>query len=355
MSSNSFGKLFTITTYGESHGPAIGLIIDGCPAGIPFDLDFIQSELDRRRPGGNTLGTKRDEGDKVELLSGVFEGLTTGCPIAMEVRNQDQKSKDYSDIQEKFRPGHADYTYFSKYGIRDFRGGGRSSGRETLARVAGGAVAKLLLQKEGISISAGTVRIGNIKARTGKWEPPFNNELSCPDKVACIQMVDLIRDYFNKTESVGGIIECHARGVPAGLGEPCFDKLDARLAAAMLSIGACKGFEIGSGFNAATMKGSEHNDEMYIEDGKPAYRTNNAGGVLGGISNGNEIVFRCAFKPTASISQLQHTIDTSLEECEILVKGRHDPCIVPRAVVVVEAMCALVLADCYLEWRAYGL
>lgn len=354
MSANSFGELFTVTTFGESHGEGLGVIVDGCPSGVPFDLEFIQSELDRRRPGGNSLGTKRNEADAIEVLSGVFEGVTTGCPIAMMVRNSNQKSKDYSDIMDKFRPGHADYTYFMKYGVRDYRGGGRSSGRETLARVAAGAVAKLFLRSKGIEISAGTVQIGEIKASYDTWNPPFSNELSCPDAKAAAEMSALIRKCFDETDSIGGIIECHATGVPAGLGDPCFDKLDARLASAILSIGACKGFEIGSGFSAATKRGSENNDEMEMRDGRPCFRSNNAGGVLGGISNGNEIVFRAAFKPTASISQTQHTVNTSFEDTEILVKGRHDPCIVPRAVPVVESMCALTIADLYLIWRAYG-
>ena len=355
MSGNSFGNLFRITTFGESHGEALGVVIDGCPSLLDFDLSFIQSEMDRRRPGSTSLGTKRNEGDKIEVLSGVFEGKTTGAPICMMIRNSNQISKDYSDIKDLFRPSHADYTYFEKWGIRDYRGGGRSSGRETSARVAAGAVAKLFLKQYGINISAGTVQIGTIKASVNSWNPPFNNEISTPDEEAYPAMAQLIKKAFNEQNSIGGIIECHISGVPVGLGEPCFDKLDAALAQATLSIGACKGFEIGSGFKAASMFGSENNDPIYTDEDKNVhFKSNNAGGILGGISNGDEIIFRAAFKPTASIARVQETIDKDKNNVSIIIKGRHDPCIVPRAVVVVEAMSALVIADYLLRMRAYG-
>ena len=353
MAGNTFGTLFSVNTFGESHGPALGVTIDGLPAGIKFDLDFIQSEMNRRRPGANSLGTTRNEGDEIEVISGVFEGYSTGCPITMIIKNTSQKSQDYSAIKDVFRPGHADYTYTEKFGIRDYRGGGRSSGRETSMRVAAGAVAKLLLKEIGINIKAGTIQIGNIKAKKLDFDHTFNNELSCPDEEAAILMRDKIKDAKDNLDSIGGIIECHVSGMLPGLGDPCFDKLDALLAHAILSIGACKGFEIGSGFESAKLYGSQNNDKMHVKDGKVTFDTNNAGGILGGISNGNDIIFRAAFKPTPSIYKEQETINKSLENVKIQIKGRHDPCIVPRAVVVVEAMTAIVLADRYLVWRAY--
>ena len=353
MAGNTFGTLFQVTTFGESHGPALGVTINVFFAGILFDTDFIQSEMNRRRPGANSLGTSRNEGDEIEVLSGVFEGYSTGCPITMIIKNTSQKSHDYSAIKDVYRPGHADYTYAAKYGIRDYRGGGRSSGRETSMRVAAGAVAKLLLREAGINIKAGTIQVGEIKARNIDFNHDFNNELSCPDDEAALLMKDIIKEAKDNLDSIGGVIECHINGLPAGLGDPCFDKLDALLAHAILSIGACKGFEVGSGFESAKMYGSQNNDKMKFSDGKITFNTNNAGGILGGISNGNEVVFRCAFKPTPSIFKAQETINNKNENIEIQIKGRHDPCIVPRAVVVVEAMSAIVLADRYLIWRAY--
>lgn len=353
MAGNSFGTLFRITTFGESHGDALGVIVDGFPAGIDIDISFIQSEMDRRRPGSTSLGTKRDEKDAVKILSGVFEGKSTGCPIMMMIENETQISRDYTAIKDIFRPGHADYTYYEKYGIRDYRGGGRSSGRETSARVMAGSLAKLFLRSKGIEISAGAVEVAGVKAVYRKWNPPFENDLCCPDSSKYPLMVQKIKDAQNNMDSVGGIIECHITGVPAGLGEPCFGKLDAALASAMLSIGACKGFEMGDGFASARSKGSENNDEMYLKAGKPAFKSNHAGGVLGGISNGNDIIFRIAIKPTPSIAKEQKTINTKGEEELISIKGRHDPCIVPRAVVVAEAMAALVIADLYLIGSCY--
>jgi len=353
MAGNSFGTLFRITTYGESHGEALGVIVDGFPANVEIDLDFIQSEMNRRRPGSTNLGTKRDEKDKVRILSGVFEGKSTGCPIHMMIENETQLSRDYSNIKDIFRPGHADYTYYEKYGNRDYRGGGRSSGRETSCRVMAGSLAKIYLRSLGISITAGAVEVSGVKASFRKWNPPFENDLCCPDKNKYPLMAQKIKEAANNLDSVGGIIECHISGVPAGLGEPCFDKLEAELGKAILSIGACKGFEIGDGFASAKSKGSENNDQMLIKDGKPSFATNHAGGILGGISNGNEIIFRAAFKPTPSISQEQKTVNIEGKEETIQIKGRHDPCIIPRAIVVVEAMAAITLLDNLLKWRAY--
>lgn len=353
MPGNTTGTIFTVTTFGESHGEAIGVIVDGAPALIPWDEAFIQSEMDRRRPGSTTLGTARNEGDKIKTLSGVYEGKTTGTSIAMLIENTNQHSHDYDQIAHTFRPGHADYTFTAKYGIRDPRGGGRSSGRESAARVAAGAVAKLMLREKGITITAGTVALGGIKAEYTSWNPPFSNPLLCPDEKAALLMATEIEKARSEMDSIGGIIEVHATGIPAGLGDPVFGKLDARLAAASLSIGGCKGFEMGDGFRATELKGSENNDQMYLQNGKPAFFTNHAGGVLGGISNGNEIVFRLAMKPTPSISQMQKSITDEGKEVPILIKGRHDPSIVPRAIVVAEAMCAITIADCYLLWSAY--
>jgi len=321
MSANTFGTIFKVTTFGESHGSAMGCVIDGCPAGLEISLEEIETELARRRPGA--AHGSRDESDKPEILSGIFEGKTLGSPIAIIVRNENQNSKDYEDIKDIYRPGHADFTWDAKFGFRDYRGGGRSSGRETLCRVAAGAVAKKLLSHYGIKINASAEINGSIEDARGEGD------------------------------SIGGIITCRINGVNAGLGEPVFDKLDARLGSAVLSIGACKGIEFGAGFKAAQMKGSENNDTP-LKDGadkENQYASNNAGGILGGISTGQEIVFKAAFKPTPSISKKQKAIakDGSVKEIEI--KGRHDVCIVPRAVVVVEAMAALVLADCMLLSR----
>jgi chorismate synthase len=352
MAGNTFGKLFTVTTFGESHGEALGLIIDGVPSGITLDEAFIQSEMDRRKPGKSPLATARREGDRIRILSGVLNGITTGTPLAMIVFNENQHSSDYTAIEHLFRPGHADYTYFSKYGLRDARGGGRSSGRETLCRVAAGAVAKLCLKEKGIRITAATVQAGCEKAAPFIWAAPYDNDLCAPDK-DYERMKKAIEAARAEEDSLGGVIEIHIDGVPAGLGEPCFEKLDARLAAALFSVGAVKGVEVGAGFAAAAMRGSENNDEMRMEDGRPVFLTNNAGGILGGISNGNTIILKAAIKPTPSIAKEQRTVNEDGEEVAIRIKGRHDPSIVPRAVVVLEAMCALTVLDEYLIRRAY--
>lgn len=350
MSGNTFGRLFCVTTFGESHGEALGVVIDGVPPKIELDTAFIQSEMERRKPGGNSLGTQRKEDDEIIILSGALDEVTTGTPLTIIVKNKGQHSKDYSALSSLYRPGHADYTYEQKYGIRDVRGGGRSSGRETLSRVIAGAIAKLCLKQYGIGISAGTVQIKDIKADTTLWCPPFLNELSCPDQNAFEKMKAEIEREREMQDSVGGIIECHINGVMPGLGSPCFDKLDARLGAAFFSIGAVKGVEFGSGFKAATLLGSENNDQMSSEK---TFLTNHSGGILGGISNGDEIIARIAFKPTPSIAKPQHTIDKQGRDKELIITGRHDPSILPRAVVVVEAMAAITILDELLIWRAY--
>jgi len=352
MSSSSFGRLLTLTTFGESHGKALGGVVDGYPARIRIDEEFIKHEMDRRRPGGNKLGTSRSEEDDVIILSGVFEGFSTGHPIAFMIENRSQKSKDYSEIANLYRPGHADFTYMKKYGIRDYRGGGRSSGRETSCRVAAGALAKLFLKEKGITIDSATIRIGSVSYQGNPFTEERDTELLAPLSVAP-RMRNAILDAKADGDSVGGIIECRIKGVPAGLGDPVFEKLDANLAKAMLSIGACKGFEVGLGFKASEARGSENNDEMRFSNGKEMFLSNNAGGILGGISTGEEIIFRAAFKPTPSISKGQSTVTCSGEEVGISIKGRHDPCIVPRALVVVEAMAALTIMDAYLVNEAY--
>lgn len=352
MGFNSYGKLLTVTTFGESHGEALGCIIDGYPSNIKIDMDFIQSEMDRRKPGNNKLGTTRTEDDEIHILSGLYNGYSTGAPIAVVVYNNNQRSKDYSNIANVYRPGHADFTFQNKYGIRDPRGGGRSSGRETLARVIAGAFAKLFLKSQGMEISAAIIQVGKIKATNYEWNPPFEKPLyapSCKEKEA---MVSLIEDARRNADSIGCVIECHMDNVPIGLGNPVFDKLDANLAKAIFSIGAVKGFEIGSGFSASEKHGSENNDQMRNDDGIK-FLSNNAGGILGGISNGNRIVFKAAFKPTPSIARKQITINQDLENLDLVIEGRHDPCIGPRAVVVVESMAALTIADELLLARAY--
>lgn len=354
MGFNTFGKLLTVTTFGESHGEALGCIVDGYPSGIKLDLDKLQYEMDRRRPGSTSLGTKRDEKDNVRILSGLFNGITTGAPIMMMVENTNQNSNDYSELAHVYRPGHADYTFQEKYGIRDYRGGGRSSARETLARVAAGALAKQFLEEYNISIHAGVVQVGGIKASDYAWNPPFLPPLYAPDCKEKELMIKEIEDARCALDSVGAMIECHITGVPAGIGEPVFSKLDSRLAEAIFSIGAVKGFEIGSGFSSITKKGSENNDMMRSNGGKAIFLSNNAGGILGGISNGNEIIFKAAFKPTPSIAKKQETITDSNEDYTLSIKGRHDPCVGPRAVAVVEAMSALIIADEMLISRAYG-
>lgn len=354
MSDNTFGRLLHLTTFGESHGEALGGVVDGFPSGVAIDMDFIRFRMARRRPGSTSLGTKRNESDDVEILSGVYKGMTTGAPIGFIIRNTSQHSSDYDDIADKFRPGHADYTYQMKYGIRDPRGGGRSSGRETSCRVFGGALCELLLRKEGISVGAGVVAVGKAKASGYEWNPPFPPPLYAPSCIEYGAMEDEIRRAQSESDSVGGIVECRVTGMVVGLGEPAAGKLDADLAGAIMSIGAVKGIEFGSGFEAASRRGSENNDQMRMEDGRPVFLSNNAGGILGGISNGDDIIMRIAVKPTPSIAIEQKTVNAAMENTEIIVRGRHDPCIAIRAVPVVEAMTALVLADHLCIARAYA-
>jgi chorismate synthase len=345
---NSYGKLFRITTFGESHGPAIGVIIDGCPAGLHIDESFIQSELDRRKPGQSKITTQRKESDTFKILSGVFEGQTTGTPIAIVIENEDQRSKDYSHIADTFRPSHADYTYEAKYGNRDYRGGGRSSARETAARVAAGAVAKLLLKMNQVEVSGYVSQVGEIKApHYSKLDlkTTESNIVRCPDATTAEAMIALIDKVRKDQDTIGGMVTCIIKNTPTGLGEPVFDKLHAELGKAMLSINAVKGFEYGSGFEGTRLRGSQHNDEFYNDSGKIKTRTNHSGGVQGGISNGEDIYFNVAFKPVATIMKDQQSVDKDGNETTVSGKGRHDPCVVPRAVPIVEAMAALVIAD----------
>ena len=353
--SSTYGTIFRISTFGESHGPGIGVVIDGCPAGLPFDIDFIQHELDRRKPGQSRITTQRREADAFEVLSGVFDGQTQGTPIALLIRNTDQRSKDYGHIAEQFRPSHADYTYQTKYGSRDYRGGGRSSARETAARVAAGAVAKLLLAQQGVQLQAYVSQVGTLKL--GKSYTEMNlalaeeNAVRCPDPETAERMFQYIDEIRKRGDSIGGVVDCVVTGVPVGWGEPVFDKLHAELGKAMLSINAVKGFEYGSGFAGVEQLGSEHNDEFYTDEatGRVRTKTNQSGGVQGGISNGEDIYFRTAFKPVATIMQDQDSVDVSGQPVTVSGKGRHDPCVVPRAVPIVEAMAALVLVDMYLR------
>jgi len=354
--SNTIGKIFSLTTFGESHGVALGGVIDGCPTGLEIDLDFIQSELDRRRPGQSNIVSQRKEGDKVEFLSGIFEGKTTGTPIGFIIKNENQKSQDYDHLIDAYRPSHADYTYDVKYGIRDYKGGGRASARATVSSVVGGAIAKLLLKKHGIKISAYTSQVGDIKLlkdyHTLDLSKTDSNAVRCPDELIADTMIKKIEQVRKDGDTIGGVISCIAQNVPVGLGEPVFDKLHANLGKAMLGINAVKGFEIGSGFEGVKMNGSKHNDVFY-KDGKTIHtKTNNSGGVQGGISNGEDIFFRVAFKPVATIMQEQSTVNSKGETVKLMGKGRHDPCVLPRAVPIVEAMCALVLADHLLRHRA---
>lgn len=348
MAGNSFGQVFKVTTFGESHGEALGCIIDGCPAGIDFDQDFLQKMMDMRKPGAanNVAVTARSEADRAQVLSGVFEGKTTGTPIAIIVQNTSQISKDYSSIKDTFRPGHADYTYMQKYGIRDYRGGGRSSGRETCARVASGAVAMMLLSKYGIKVTAYTKRAAGISCSKISLDEIEQNPMRAPDNEAAGLMSQKINELRGKGDSAGGIVECVVSGVPAGLGEPVFDKTDALLAQAMLSIGAIKGIEFGAGFASGDLTGSVNNDPMRKGG---VFTSNNAGGILGGITRGDDIVFRVAVKPVPSIFIKQQTVDASLNECDILIEGRHDVCLCPRIVPVVQAMTAITLADLLLR------
>lgn len=348
MAGNSFGKLFKLTTFGESHGAAIGGIIDGCPAGILLNLEKVQEELDKRRPGQSAIVTQRKEADTVEFLSGFFEGKTTGTPIGFVIQNSNQKSKDYSHIKDTYRPSHADYTYDEKYGVRDYRGGGRSSARETACRVVGGAIAKQIIPE--ISFVTYTASVGEISINKdfSEIDPELieTNPVRCPDPSSAEKMEAYIKEVRAEGDTVGGTVQCVIKNVPKGLGEPVFDKLHAELGKAMLSINAVKGFEYGSGFEGTKMKGSSHND-LFNKDGSTG--TNLSGGIQGGISNGMDIYFRVAFKPVATIMQKQHTINSKGEEVEMQGKGRHDPCVVPRAVPIVEAMAALVIADFFLQ------
>ncbi|GAB3836292.1 chorismate synthase [Hymenobacter jeollabukensis] len=354
--SNSYGTLFRISTFGESHGPGIGVIIDGCPAGLAVEVADIQHALDRRRPGQSELTTPRSEADEVEVLSGLFEGRSTGTPIALLIRNQDQRSHDYSHIQHAYRPSHADYTYDQKYGHRDYRGGGRSSARETAARVAAGAVAAAFLRQHGITVQSYVSQVGAVAVPVGYEQLNLalidSNLVRCPDPDTAERMAQLIRQTRDRHDTVGGLITGVVRGVPAGLGEPVFDKLHAELGKAMLSINAVKGFEYGSGFAGTLLFGSEHNDAFYTDEaGQVRTRTNHSGGIQGGISNGQDIYFRVAFKPVATILQPQQTIDDQGQPIELAGRGRHDPCVLPRAVPIVDAMTALVLADMLLRAR----
>ena len=350
---NSFGHIFRLTSFGESHGVGIGGVIDGMPAGIEVDMEFIQGELNRRKPGQSKLTTARQENDQVEILSGVFEGRTTGCPIGFVVRNTNQHSDDYDELRNVFRPSHADFTYWQKYGIRDHRGGGRSSARETISRVVVGAFAKLALRQLGITIQAYTQQVGNI-VLPGTYEDydldlTETNDVRCPDAETAERMAQLIGEVKAEGDTIGGVIACVVKGTPIGIGEPAFDKLQAELAHAMMSINAAKGFEYGMGFAGTTQRGSEQND-IFIpdEDGGITTRTNNSGGIQGGISNGQDIFFRVAFKPVATLLREQQTVDTEGIPTQIKARGRHDACVLPRAVPIVEAMAAITLLDQYL-------
>lgn len=349
---NTFGHLFRLTTFGESHGPAVGGVIDGCPAGLTIDEGFVQKELDRRRPGQSRITTPRKEFDQVEFLSGIYNGVTTGTSIGFLVRNSDQHSSDYDDLKDVFRPSHADYTYLTKYGIRDHRGGGRSSARETISRVVGGAIAKILLKQLGVEIHAYVSSVGLITLDKPYQQLDLSqvdsNIVRCPDQTTAEKMIGLIDEVREKNDSVGGTISCVATGIPAGWGEPVFNKLHAELGFAMLGINAVKGFEYGSGFAGTIMPGSLHNDSFYDDAGTIRTKTNFSGGIQGGISNGEDVYFRVAFKPIATIFQEQETVNVSHEPCNVSPKGRHDPCVLPRAVPIVESMTALVLADQYL-------
>lgn len=348
MGGSTWGTLLTMTTWGESHGKGLGVVVDGCPAGLPLCEEDIQKYLDRRKPGQSKFTTKRQEGDQVEMLSGVFEGKTTGTPISLMVPNTDQRSRDYSEIKDLYRPGHADYTFDEKYGFRDYRGGGRSSGRETIGRVAAGAIAAKLLESLGVTVTAYTTAIGPVEIDRGRFdlEERLANSLCMPDAQAAREAQAYLEQLMAEGDSAGGVAECVIDGLPAGVGEPVFEKLDARLAHAVMSIGAVKGVEIGDGFGAARSSGSVNNDSFVKgPDGTVTKAANHAGGVLGGISDGSRIVVRAAFKPTPSISRVQRTVNRQGEEVETVIKGRHDPIVVPRAVVVLETMAAFTAAD----------
>ncbi|MCR4766107.1 MAG: chorismate synthase [Bacteroidaceae bacterium] len=350
--SNTFGNIFKLTTFGESHGPTIGGVIDGMPAGVDIDLEFIQQELARRRPGQSALTTSRQEPDEVELLSGVFEGISTGTPIGFLVKNTNQHSNDYDNLRDLYRPSHADFTYQMKYGIRDHRGGGRSSARETIARVVGGAFAKLVLQPLGISITAFTQQVGNISLDKAYIDYDFNqienNPVRCPDPMKAAEMEAFIKEVKAEGDTIGGVIQCVIKGCPIGLGEPVFGKLHAALASAMMSINAAKGFEYGEGFQGLGMRGSEQNDIFYRSGDKIVTSSNHSGGIQGGISNGQDIYFRVAFKPVATLLTEQPTVDKDGNDTIVMARGRHDPCVLPRAVPIVEAMAAMTILDYYL-------
>lgn len=361
MASNTFGKIFTLTTFGESHGVAIGGIIDGCPAGLEIDLEFVKSELKRRKPGQSHITTQRQEEDEVQFLSGIFEGRTTGHPIGFTILNNNAKSGDYEHLKNAFRPSHADFTYDKKYGERDYRGGGRSSARETACRVVGGAIAKLLLKHYHISIQAYVSQVGHIKLNKHYSELDLTQSeksiVRCPDETVANEMISYIEAVRKEGDTIGGIVSCFVKGTPVGIGEPVFDKLHAELGKAMLSINAVKGFEYGSGFNALHLKGSQQNDvfEPYDSAQATKMKTNNSGGIQGGISNGQDIYFNVAFKPVATIMQAQQSIDNAGKEITLQGKGRHDPCVLPRAVPIVESMAALVIADMILRARSSKL
>lgn len=346
---NSFGNIFRLTSFGESHGVAVGGVIDGCPSGLKIDIGAIQTELDRRKPGQSHITTPRKESDTVEFLSGVYGGVTTGTPIGFIIRNSNQHSADYNNLEQVFRPSHADYTYFSKYGVRDHRGGGRSSARETISRVVAGAVAKQVLNHYGISINAYVSQVADISLDKEYFDLDLstieNNIVRCPDQDTASKMIAEIESAKRVNDSLGGIISAVATGVPVGLGVPVFNKLHADLGSAMLGINAVKGFDIGSGFKGAKMFGSDHNDSFTVSNGEVSTTTNNSGGVQGGISNGEDLFWRVAFKPIATLTRVQNTISKDKEEIEINLKGRHDPCVLPRAVPIVEAMAAIVLLD----------
>ena len=351
MSGSTYGNIFKITTWGESHGAGIGVVVDGCPAGLELDEADIQKFLDRRKPGASQFATQRKEADCVEILSGVFEGRTTGTPISMLVRNTSQRSADYSEIASYYRPGHADYTFDEKYGFRDYRGGGRSSGRETIGRVAAGAIASKLLSELGITVTAYTQAIGDIEISMENFdlEEARRNQTGMPDQTASLKAEAYLKECMTNLDSAGGIVACCVKNIPAGIGEPVFEKLDANLAKAIMSIGAVKAFEIGDGVNVASANGSSNNDSFRMSNGRVTKATNHAGGILGGISDGSEIILRAYFKPTPSIFQKQETVNRNGEDVTIQIKGRHDPIIVPRAVVVVESMAAITILDMLLQ------
>ena len=350
-----YGKIFRVSTFGESHGVAVGCVVDGCPSMLPLSEEDIQRDLDRRRPGQSSITTHRDEADRCKILSGVFEGKSTGTPICVVVENQDQRSGDYAEIAKVWRPSHADYTYDMKYGFRDPRGGGRSSARETIGRVAAGAIAKKILG-DGVTIRAWVESIHSISMPQVKETPTLEEvdatEVRCPHRQTAERMVEMVKKARGECDSVGGVVRCRIEGLPAGLGDPVFDRFEAELAKAMLSLPATKGFEIGSGFAGTRMFGSQHNDIFYVDENKKVRtKTNNAGGTLGGMTSGMPVDFRVAFKPTATIAKEQDTLSRALEPAKIVGRGRHDPCVVPRAVPIVEAMAALVAADCLLIQR----